>query len=118
MDSTSPVDYLRWLWEADYVDYKDYEERHQLQVKAVKMLMFFIVGAWKCEGCHVALSGWGHVGEFHHVYKPNMKVSEYRHNKRRESRQRALQKLWDELTTCAVLLCKNCHESVHHAPAR
>lgn len=109
---------LAQLWDAGRVECEDKASEAALSQLTTEAMIASICGAVKCEVCGVGPHSPTRQLEGHHHKSRRMYISEYRHCIKQKFRRRAMRRLASELVHRVVMLCKSCHETVHHGPSR
>lgn len=110
--------FLQVMREAEEVPWTTYDERKFLERRTVRALCVEIFGAYECYSCGASPRDLNHVLEGHHVKSSKMYVSDYHHAMKRNERRMNIANLGRELTDNIRMVCKACHETVHHREDR
>lgn len=114
--SKSDEAFYAWYTSDIYLRIVDNDELYCIQQRVIQIVAKQTYGSYACSTC---LSRGKFVDadlEGHHISPGHMKISEYRHCYGYKRRQAAVQRLVHEMERHVVLLCKQCHEVVHHRP--
>ncbi len=105
---------LDYFWNENDIGWSCEAERTQLRHETIHAIACYLWGSFECAMClHHGRHTVDKV-EGHHVKAVNMYISDYKHNKKRKNRRKRIRELLLEMATSVVLLCKTCHELVHH----
>jgi hypothetical protein len=113
----SNKDFLRALMTEKTIEVRSPIERRWLERRTVCAAIASIIGHYWCEACAARGIVTSNRLEGHHIGKRNMYLSCYRHCKKLMFRRRALVQLIIEIEQHCIILCKTCHEHIHHSPA-
>jgi hypothetical protein len=111
----SARDFICLLLTEEVMRPQSYEEKKALEQRTLQDLCVVLFGDWKCFGCNSCRDT---RIEGYHLSPMKMKISEYRHCIFLQARTQAIRRLFDELYWRIALLCKTCHETIHHCPTR